>query len=179
MPDQPAQGPEIAARLAAEGWDVALRSRDEEPSEGDQIYIADTEGELGLWYRLAPLSYMGGTLSGRGTPRHPYEAAALGSAILHGPKTLDFAPAYARLGQAEAARLLRGSPQLATGIGELLAPDRAAEMAHNAWQLTSSGAGVTDRVVDYLLALVDRPKAEDRPEAAEARPAPSGLPGRG
>lgn len=160
VPDQPARGPEIAARLAADGWDVALRSRDEEPSEGDQIYIADTEGELGLWYRLAPVTYMGGTLSGQGAPRHPFEAAALGSAIIHGPKVLDFAAAYASLGRARAVRLLRGAPQLAGALGELLAPDRAAEIAHNAWELTSSGANVTDRVVDYLLGLIDRPAPE-------------------
>lgn len=155
VPDRPARGPQMAERMAAEGWDVALRSRDEEPGEGDQIYIADTEGECGLWYRLAPATYFGGTLSGQGAPHHPYEAAALGSAILHGPKTMPFSPAYGRLGRAGAARVLRGAPEMGEALSELLAPDRAAQMAHNAWDLTSTGAEVTDRVIRLLLETLD------------------------
>lgn len=155
VPENPGGGADLARRLEQDGWDVAVRSRDEEPSEADQIYIADTEGELGLWYRLAPVTYFGGTLSGKDTARHPYEAAALGSAILHGPKTGVLTPAYARLGKAGAARVLRGVAEFGVALSELLAPDRAAQMAHNAWEITSSGAEVTDRVVQLLLDTLD------------------------
>lgn len=159
VPEDPENAPALARRLQEEGWDVALRSREEEPVEAEQIYIADTEGELGLWYRLAPVTYFGGTLSGKGAPRHPYEAAALGSAILHGPKTGEHAAAYARLGRGGAARVLRGAPEFGSALSELLAPDRAAQMAHNAWEVTSSGAEVTDRVVELLLKTLDEAAA--------------------
>ncbi|WP_290684360.1 MULTISPECIES: 3-deoxy-D-manno-octulosonic acid transferase [unclassified Haematobacter] len=159
VPEDPENGPSLARRLQDDGWDVALRSREEEPVEAEQIYIADTEGELGLWYRLAPVTYFGGTLSGKGTPRHPYEAAALGSAILHGPKTGPHTAAYARLGRGGAARVLRGAPEFGSALSELLAPDRAAQMAHNAWEVTSSGAEVTDRVVELLLRALDEAAA--------------------
>ncbi|OWJ73120.1 3-deoxy-D-manno-octulosonic acid transferase [Haematobacter missouriensis] len=161
VPEDPENGPTLARRLQDDGWDVALRSREEEPVEAEQIYIADTEGELGLWYRLAPVTYFGGTLSGKGKPRHPYEAAALGSAILHGPKTDPHTAAYARLGRGGAARVLRGAPEFGSALSELLAPDRAAQLAHNAWEVTSSGAEVTDRVVELLLRMLDEAAAAE------------------
>lgn len=150
VPDQLARGPELAALAEEQGLAVALRSRDEDPDAEDQVYIADTPGELGLWYRLAPVSYMGGTLSGEGAPRHPYEPAALGSAIVHGPASGDHAAAYARLDAALAARALRGAEELGDAISDLLAPDRSALLAHNAWALTSTGAEVTDRIAAVL-----------------------------
>ena len=163
VPEDPASGPDLAARLAGEGFDVSLCSREEEPDEEDHVYVADTEGELGLWYRLAPVTFLGGSLSGGGARRHPFEPAALGSAVLHGPLVGPHGPALARLDAGRAARLVRNPAELCDAIGDLRAPDRAAQMAHNAWAIASDGAEATERVARHLIEVLD---AAARPEPA-------------
>ncbi|WP_281260103.1 3-deoxy-D-manno-octulosonic acid transferase, partial [Oceaniglobus roseus] len=102
-PEDPALGPSIARRSEEVGWPAALRTVEEEPLEETQVFIADSPGELGLWYRLAPVTFMGQTLRGTGPGRSPFEPAALGSAVVHGPRTAGHAPAYAALSRAAAA----------------------------------------------------------------------------
>ncbi|MFN3280624.1 MAG: 3-deoxy-D-manno-octulosonic acid transferase, partial [Tabrizicola sp.] len=88
MPEDTTRAAPLAAALEASGdWVVAERARDEDPQPETEILIADNPAEYGLWYRLAPITFLGGTLSGKGPVRDPMEAAVLGSAILHGPKT--------------------------------------------------------------------------------------------
>lgn len=144
LPEEPARGPELREAAEAEGWTVSTRWEEGEPDSETEILFADDPAEAGLWYRLAPITLFGGTFFGKSaSPRSPLEAAALGSAILHGPQTAPFAPEYARLEAALAARLVPNSGALGEAVADLLAPDRAAMLAHNAWAMTSGGAGVT------------------------------------
>ncbi|GAA0296506.1 3-deoxy-D-manno-octulosonic acid transferase [Rhodovulum strictum] len=154
VPDDPARGPALAQHLRDEGWVVALRSDDEEPESETQIQIADTEGELGLWLRLAPITFVGGTLAGEGGP-DPYHAAALGSAIVHGPATDTHAAHFQRLAAARATRLVRDERMLAEAVADLLSPDRAAKMASAAWEVSTDGAMATDRIVRRMLEALD------------------------
>jgi 3-deoxy-D-manno-octulosonic-acid transferase len=151
VPTDPSRAAALAERLAREGWDVALRARDEEPEAETQVFIADGETELGLWYRLAPVTFMGGTLAANGSGRNPMEPAALGSAILHGPEVAPYTEAYSRLGEVRATRQVTDAAGLALALAEVIAPDRAAQLAHNAWAASSGGAEVTDRVARILL----------------------------
>ena len=68
---------------------MALRSRGELPDRTTEIYVADTVGELGLIYRLAPAVFIGGSLVKHGG-QNPIEAAKLRAAILHGPHVWNF-----------------------------------------------------------------------------------------
>ena len=75
------------------------------------VYVADTLGELGLIYRLAPIVFMGGSLVEHGG-QNPIEAIRLGAAVLHGPHVWNFAEIYATLDEAhgaEARRRRRGA----------------------------------------------------------------------
>jgi 3-deoxy-D-manno-octulosonic-acid transferase len=83
------------------------------------------------------------------------EAAALGSAIIHGPKTGRFGPVFGRLGAARATRAVASATDLSDALGELLAPDRAARLAQSAWAVASDGAEVTELVLDRIRALMD------------------------
>lgn len=170
VPTDPARAPALADRLSREGWDVAQRARDEEPEADTQVFITDGETELGLWYRLAPVTYMGGTLAADGGGRSPMEPAALGSAIIHGRNVAPYPEAYARLREARATRQLASPADLPRALAELIAPDRAAQLAHNAWAAASGGAEVTDRVAQILLDLMTTPAIE--PEVARAVPGP-------
>jgi 3-deoxy-D-manno-octulosonic-acid transferase len=134
----------------AEGWTVARRATDQEPDPETEVYLADTASEFGLWYRLAPLTFLGGSLYGAGCQRDPFEPAALGSVILHGPRHGDWSASFARLNEARATRPVATASDLAEALGDLMSPDRAARMAQGAWSVTSAGADETDRLVALL-----------------------------
>jgi len=83
-PVDPMRGPELHRRVS-EHFTSALRSRDDPITPETQVYIADTEGERGLWYRLAVACYLGGSFTD-GSTFSPMEAAGLGCAMVHGPE---------------------------------------------------------------------------------------------
>jgi 3-deoxy-D-manno-octulosonic-acid transferase len=156
MPEHPARGATLARRLEAnDGWVVAQRALDEEPMPEVEVFVADNPGEYGLWYRLAPVTFLGGSLFGRGPTRNPMEAAALGSAILHGPRTGQSGPIFGRLGAARATRAVASATDLGDALGDLLAPDRAARLAQAAWAVASEGAEVTDGILRHIRAIMD------------------------
>ncbi len=155
-PRHPERGPAIADMLKEKGFSVALRSAGDMPEPDTQIYVADTLGEMGLWYRLAPVSFVGGSLVEIGG-HNPFEPAALGSAILHGPHVHKVADVYDRLAAAGAVRQVRDAADLGRAVAEVLEPDVAARMAHAAWEVSSSGAEVTDRVLELLQSRLPPP----------------------
>jgi len=152
------RGDEIAKMLAEGGWTFTRRSIGEGPEAEAPVYLADTMGELGLWYRLAPVSFVGGSWEPIGG-HNPFEPAALGSAILHGPYVTNFVDIYQRLTEARAARLVASPQSLAEAVDDLLSPDRAAAMAHSAWEVVSAGADVTERAKTVLLETLDTVEA--------------------
>ena len=155
-PRHPERGDAIADLLRTRGWRIAQRSKSEPLVAETQVYLADTLGEMGLWYRLAPVSFVGGSLVDVGG-HNPFEPAALGSAILHGPHLQNFCEIYARLSEAGAAEMIRNGPDLGKAVERLFAPDKAAVMAHAAWQVCSSGAEVTDKALQLILETLDNP----------------------
>lgn len=159
-PADPARAAELARLMSAQGLNVARRANDEEPEPEVQVLITDSPAELGLWYRLAPVTYMGGTLSGTSTGRSPFEPAALGSAVVHGPHPGVYPEAYTRLTEARATRALSDAEGLCTTIADLIAPDKAANLAHNAWAASSGGAEVAERVVQIIFHTLDVVLAE-------------------
>jgi len=156
VPQDPARSAALATKLEAEeGWHVAYRGRDEEPENETEVYIMDGGPDYGLCYRLAPVTFLGGSLEGQGCARNPMEAAAMGSAILYGPRAGIYGAAYARLGAARAARMVGSANDLGLALGDLLAPDRAARQAQAAWMITSEGAEVTAAVLDMVRTILD------------------------
>ena len=104
--------PRDAGRAAAVGQRLqdhelryVQRSHGGMPTPETQVWLADTYGELGLWYRLAEVALIGGSFGQIGG-HNPWEASALGVAVLHGPDTAQFAADYATLNEAGAARRL-------------------------------------------------------------------------
>lgn len=155
LPEDATQAEGLAQRLEADGWSVAQRGQDQEPEPAVEIFIVDNPAEYGLWYRLAPITFLGGSLLGQGPTRSPMEAAALGSAILHGPRTGALGPVFSRLGRARATRAVASTSDLGDALGDLLAPDRAARLAQAAWTVVSDGADVTEKVLTRLRSLTD------------------------
>ena len=118
-PRHPARGESIAEIAKVAGLSVGLRSRGELPNNGIDIYIADTLGELGLIYRVAPIVFMGGSLASHGG-QNPIEAIRLDAAVVHGPHVWNFAEIYATLDQADGARLVTDEETLLAALGDWL-----------------------------------------------------------
>ena len=155
VPDDPADGPEIRARLTRDGWRVAVWSEGDLPEETTQVVLADTFGELGLWYRVAPITFMGSSLEAGQWGRDPNEPAAHGSAILYGPNVRRYLSSYSRFAEAGAARIVRDADTLAHAVQRLIPPDQSAKMAHTAWDVASQSAGVTDKILDLVQDTLD------------------------
>lgn len=145
--------PMIQPEAESLGLATILRSEDDDPMSDDHVLIAEDTYELGLWYRLAPVSFMGGTLhSGPGlAPRHPFEPAALGSAIIHGPLPGPHTAEWAQLAGASAARRVSNAETLSQAVSDLAAPDQAAFLAGNAWSVSTGGAVVIGRIADTII----------------------------
>jgi len=131
VPRHPARGESIAEEAKGAGLSVALRSRRAQPMPDIGIYIADTLGELGLMYRLAPIVFMGGSLASHGG-QNPIEAIRLGAAIIHGSQVWNFAEIYAALDAARGAQPVADEEALATRLGAWLADPAARQAAADA-----------------------------------------------
>ena len=148
-PRQPGRGDSIADMLRGQECTVAQRSKSQQIDRQTDIYVADTPDEMGLWYRLSPVSFIGGSLVTKGG-HNPRSAAALGSAILHGPQVSDFAVAYDTLLAADACIPVTDGPDLAKKLEAALSPERAAQLATAAWGAYGEDDSATDRVFDLL-----------------------------
>lgn len=89
VPRHPERGAAIQKQLATRGIHSALRSRKELLRNDHTIYIADTLGELQVWYAHARAGFIGGSLIKRGG-HNMLEAARLGCPIVVGPHTFNF-----------------------------------------------------------------------------------------
>jgi 3-deoxy-D-manno-octulosonic-acid transferase len=156
-PRHPERGPGVVELAAAAGLTAARRSRGELPGAATDIYVADTMGELGLVYRLAPVVFIGGSLINHGG-QNPIEAAKLGAAILHGPHVFNFAEIYQALDTARGAGAVADAEQLTaafrTWLGDTQARARAAEAARVTVESLSGALERTLAALDpYLMQL--------------------------
>jgi 3-deoxy-D-manno-octulosonic-acid transferase len=149
-PRHPARGESIAEIGKVAGLSVALRSRGELPRRDVDVYIADTMGELGLVYRIAPIVFVGGSLATHGG-QNPIEAIRLGAAVLHGPCVWNFAEIYSTLDKAHGAELVLDdealTARLAAWLGDPAA--RAAVVAAAAETMDKLG-GALERTLAAL-----------------------------
>ena len=139
-PRHPSRGESIAELAKAAGLAVALRSRRAQPMPGIDIYVADTLGELGLIYRIAPVVFMGGSLASHGG-QNPIEAIRLGAAVLHGPHVWNFAEIYATLDAAHGAELVADEAALTDRLGAWLGNATARKAAADAAAATVEQLG--------------------------------------
>jgi len=145
VPRHPDRGEAIAREIAASGLQVGLRSREQLPTATTDIYLADTMGELGLFYRLSPIVFMGGSLVPHGG-QNPIEAIKLGASIVHGPHVFNFTDVYEALDNAGGARQADSEEALVKQLGQLLADPAARDKL----------AGASARVVEQLGGALER-----------------------
>ena len=149
-PRHPGRGPEIAAELYHAGSAVALRSAGDRIKSDTAIYVADTLDELGLFYRLAPIAFVGGSLVPHGG-QNLIEAAQLNCALLHGPHVDNFAEIADLLETAGGSQTVDSLDALTEALIALLDDPAAQAMAaRNAEAVARERTDVLDRVMDHL-----------------------------
>ena len=156
VPRHPGRGDDIEGMLASAGLRIARRARVEPVGGETDVYLADTIGELGLFYRLADIAFIGGSLVAKGG-HNPFEAARLDCAVLHGPNMSNCAGMAAALGTEGAAETVTGAESLARAVATLLA-DRhlRIERAAAGMRTAAAGLGVLDTVLETLAPWLDR-----------------------
>lgn len=121
-PRHPARRDDIAKIIRDHDLSYQLRGPEKNPpTHADQVYIADTMGELGLFYRLAPVACIGRSFSNDGGGGHnPIEAAILDCAVLHGPHVQNLERIYAEMAETGAAIALDKPDALPAALAGLL-----------------------------------------------------------
>lgn len=149
VPRHPERGVEWAETYFAHAG-VRLRSRGDWPD--GKVYIADTLGELGVFYRLSPISFVGGSFAPLGG-HNPLEPARLGSAILFGPHQFNFQEVSDALRSAGAAELVEDTAALASAIMTLRTEPR---LRNTMVEAAARVAAAETSVLDHVLAAVEK-----------------------
>ena len=160
VPRHPRRSGDIISRLRARGLSVSQRSETDGPATGDQIYVADTLGELGLFYRAAPVALLGGSLAGDHGGHNPLEAAHLDCRVLHGPDMRNFSTIAATLAEKGVAETVRDVDSLAFAVRSALAKPSGTGMPTSISEtLARDGAKTLDAVMARLHPILARAEA--------------------
>lgn len=130
---------EPESRLALDR--IARRCKDDFPDDRIQINIADNIGEIGLWYRLAPVSFIGHSLGPEGMPlggQNPCEAAAFQSAITHGSSVAVFSETKEGFQETGAAVLVRDEKEMPESILRFFVDAERVPFLHAARELIAA-----------------------------------------
>ncbi|WP_370337372.1 3-deoxy-D-manno-octulosonic acid transferase [Parvularcula marina] len=139
-PRHPARGDELEELITSRGLKMSRRSKGDNPGADDNVYLADTLGELGLFYRLSDVAFIGGSLVETGG-HNPMEPARLGSAIVTGPHVFNFQETFNSMRQDGALALVRNERDLSASIIRLLSdPLTRQEMARKARAWSDAGS---------------------------------------
>jgi len=153
VPRHPERGQDIAMLCGARP--VARRATGALPSDNTAVYVGDTMGELGLFFRVAPFAFIGGSLIPHGG-QNPLEPARLGCAVLAGPHTENFTASYDAILAAQGAGRVHSSLEIAALAGRLIAdPAEARRMGEAASRAAASLGGAMEKTraaVEALLA---------------------------
>jgi 3-deoxy-D-manno-octulosonic-acid transferase len=149
-PRHPERGPELAQMLGAPHRQAG------EPPPDEGVWIADTVGELGLWYRLSHVSFIGRSLIAPGGGQNPLEPARLGCAIATGPFTDNFTETVALLDAADAVEIVRDGEALSRFADAMLRdPEARRRMGERAKAAIQVPGTPQDDVARTLRDLVD------------------------
>ena len=155
-PRHPERGDALVQLAAAAGLSAAQRSKGGQPDETCALYVADTIGELGLFYTLAPVAFIGGSLIHHGG-QNPFEAVKHHCAVVTGPSIENFADAYGALSAARGCVAIASAENLAPALDKLLGDKQEREVLdERANAALASMAGALERTLSALGPLISR-----------------------
>ncbi len=155
VPRHPIKAADIRIDIEALGLHVAQRSLKEPLAATTQVYLADTLGELGLFFSLADIVVMGGSFQSRVGGHNPLEPARLGKSVITGPDTFNWQGIFDELIEAGGAFRVDSASDLTFLVGELRSHGEAVTVADaKALEVSGREAGTLDRVWSLLEPLL-------------------------
>lgn len=168
VPRHPARGEAVAEELAGAGFRTARRALGQAVGADIDVYVADSMGELGLFYRLADIVFVGGSLVPHGG-QNLLEPAQLDCALLHGPHMHNFRAIVEEMRAAGATTQVWSSVDLALAVDVLMSqPALRHSRIRAAREVATAKRGTLDAVVRELGPWLDalaREAAQAPPEA--------------
>jgi len=150
VPRHPDRFAQVSQLINQAGFMQARRSQDGQVSADTQVLLGDTMGELMLWYQLADVIFIGGSLINRGG-HNPLEAMCLAKPVISGRHVFNFAEVYANLQQAQAVVWVEDAASLAKVVTDLLAnPNHRQQLARAGFALYQQHGGATARLMSAL-----------------------------
>jgi 3-deoxy-D-manno-octulosonic-acid transferase len=157
-PRHPERGSNVTEMLRAHGLNATRRAGGELPDADTDVYVADTIGELGLLYALAPVAFIGGSLVRHGG-QNPVEAIKLGATVLTGPNWQNFRDSYSQLLKVGGAREVTDAETMAVAVlGLLQDADQRRTMTARSEKTVAAMGGALPRTLDAIEAYLP-PKA--------------------
>lgn len=153
VPRHPQRASVIMSLINDESFKGAQRSLGENITQDTNVYVADTLGEMGLWYRLSPISFLGGSLSKVGG-HNPFEPIALNSAIISGRHVFNFNDAYQKLWKSGGCQLIRDSDELSRCVLDLRISSNQKKSILNAKSVLQDNSNATSSVIKNLTSYV-------------------------
>lgn len=145
VPRHPNRADEIKSLFATASF--AQRSKNQNIESSTEIYLADSLGELGIFYRLADFTFLGGSLMEIGG-HNPFEAIKLGCVVISGRKVFNFKEIYQILEQKNACVMVDNLEQLSNQVrGFLLDEKSHADMANRASKVIESSDDIVRKLV--------------------------------
>lgn len=169
-PRHPQRGAALVELASAANLDTAHRQSEEPIQATTDVYVADTVGELGLFYSLADIAFVGGSLIEHGG-QNPIEAIHFDAAVLTGPSQYNFVDAYDELRRRGGIVEVRSAADIAAATQRLLQDDASRqELLESASQSLMAMTGALTATGEELLALLaasdSAPQSGERLERA-------------
>lgn len=148
-PRHPERGQDVMNLIAGASLSLTRRTRGDMP--GAQVFLADTMGELGTWYALSDIVFLGGSLLRIGG-HNPFEVAQSGASVLSGTHVANFAETYSKMEAMGAVRYVTDAADLAARVDHLLRDD--ADRAKSCKAARDFTAGQTDQLDSIAARLI-------------------------
>ena len=145
----------IAELFRDAGLVVTTELKGEIPGESTQVHVANGTEDGGLWFRLAPVTFIGGSLT-TGARVDPFHAATVGSVVVHGHDLGPHSDHFEQLINANATAVCNSPDDLGEAISTLLSAERVAKYAQAGWDVTSHGAEVLNQLGESLKQTLDK-----------------------
>ncbi|MGI9477149.1 MAG: glycosyltransferase N-terminal domain-containing protein [Hyphomicrobiaceae bacterium] len=153
-PRHPSRGEALADMVVGAELIASRRQAQEAIEPHTDVYIADTVGEMGMFYSLAKVAFIGGSLIEHGG-QNPIEAIRMGTVVMMGPSQSNFADAYEELKRRDGVVEVSNDRDIADNAGRLLSDEAArTEMQQNAAAGVAAMIGALDTTAGALDALL-------------------------
>ena len=155
-PRHPQRGDSLVKQLTELDLTIARRGESQAINADTDIYLADTIGEMGLFYRLSDIAFIGGTVTPQGG-QNPLEAARLDSAIFYGPSNENFSEMFTLIKEVDAGREIFSQNDMTDMVDLLLSDsDFRKKLKNNALKMIDKNAGATDQTLTAITPFLEK-----------------------